>query len=96
MTKRSNPSRSVPHALTRHAVERYVERHRPGWTYDAARSELERMLPRAVLHEDVAGGEPIWRLPSGVLLVVRRDGVVATVLPRGSAPTNRRPRRGRR
>lgn len=82
-----------PTSVTRHAVRRYIMRHRPGWQYDDAEAELKRELRGATLHECEVGSDPIWITQRGVLLVVRGDGVVATVLPMGSRPPNRRPRK---
>jgi len=78
---------------SRHAVERYIERHRPGWMYDEARKELLRESVGAVVHERPPGEEPIWRTASGRLLVVSFDGTIRTVLPEGSRAPNRRPRK---
>lgn len=86
--------RGAPIAVTDHAVQRYIQRHRPDWTHADAKLELMRECRTATLHE-VVGNEPIWRTQRGVLLVVRLDGTVATVLPMGSTKTNRRPTRRR-
>lgn len=82
-----------PISLTQHAVKRYIERHRPGWSEDAARKELLREMRGAVLYERPAGEDPIYITQRGVLLVVSLDGAVRTVLPAGHALRNRRPRR---
>jgi hypothetical protein len=82
-----------PAFITHHAVQRYIERHRPGWTEDSARADLQREIGRAVLYERPAGEDPIYITQRGVLLVVSGDGAVRTVLPAGSRATNRRPRR---
>lgn len=82
-----------PTRASMHAVERYIERHRPGWSLADAQHELLREAAGAVIHEQPAGEDPIWRTPSGRLLVVSGDGMIRTVLPAGSRATNRRPRR---
>lgn len=82
-----------PNAITAHAVQRYIQRWRPGWKYDAAETELKQQVRGAELHECPAGSDPIWRTPRGCLLVVSGDGVVRTVLPPKSFAPNRRPRR---
>jgi hypothetical protein len=84
---------SKPTSLTNHAIERYIERHRQGWSWEAARSDLFREMRGAVLYEQPPGEDPIYRTQSGRLLVVSLDGAVRTVLPAGSRATNRRPRR---
>jgi hypothetical protein len=82
------PRRGLPFALTWHAFERFVERHGPFCSRDAAAAGLDmeaaaaaRIRPRTLL------GQEQWRGPSGVLFVVKRDGrgaplVCVTVLPR--------------
>ena len=70
-----------PSVLTDHAIDRYIERWRPDYPRLIAAQELRQQLPRAVFVEHPAGEEAIWRTPRGCLLVVRGDGVVATVLP---------------
>lgn len=82
-----------PTTLTAHAIRRYIERWRPGWSYQMAQTELQREAERASLHECPAGSDPIWRTPRGCLLVVSLDGTVMTVLPPKSFAPNRRPRR---
>lgn len=82
-----------PTFITLHAVQRYIERHRPGWTEDAARKELLREIATATLLVHPAGEDPIYKTQRGVLLVVAGDGAVRTVLPTGSRAPNRRPRR---
>ncbi len=82
-----------PSLITTHAVRRYIERWRPGWTISDALGELRREVDRAVLHECPAGSDPIWRTPRGCLLVVSGDGAVRTVLPPKSFAPRRRPRR---
>ena len=71
----------APTAITSHAIDRYIERWRPGWPRLTAAQELRQQLHRAVFVEHPAGEDAIWRTPRGCLLMVRRDGVVATVLP---------------
>ena len=83
----------APRSVTAHAVERYIERHRPGWAFYAAEEELLREAATATFKEHPAGEDAIWETRSGRLLVVRGDGAVATVLPRGARRANRRPRR---
>jgi len=82
-----------PTTLTRHAVQRYIQRWRPGWKFADAEADLRREVARAELHECPSGSDPIWRSPRGALLVVSRDGAVRTVLPAKSFAPNRRPRR---
>lgn len=84
---------TAPTYATRHAIDRYIERHRPGWKFSDAKAELLREARTASLHEVPPGSEPIWRTQRGTLLVVRRDGAIATVLPMGSTKPNRRPRK---
>lgn len=86
-------ARGAPTGATNHAVDRYIERHRPGWTFKDAKQELMREAQSAVIHEADAGSEPIWRTQRGTMLVVRLDGTISTVLPMGSQKPNRRPRR---
>lgn len=83
---------SRPTIATGHAVERYIQRWRPGWTFHEAEIDLHREMSRAVLHETPAGEDPIWRTPRGCLLVVSGDGAVRTVLPQKATAQNRRPR----
>jgi len=78
--------------LTEHAVDRYVERWRPGWTRDAARDELAKGLALTQFVE-IDRGDYIYRTPRGALLVVAGDGAVRTVLPMGSKKITYRPRR---
>jgi hypothetical protein len=85
--------RIPPGALSDHAIERYVQRWRPGWEFADAAAELRKEADRAVLHECPAGSDPIWRTPRGCLLVVSGDGTVRTVLPPKSFAPNRRPRK---
>jgi len=82
-----------PNYATTHAIERYIQRHRQGWTFENARVELLREAATAVLQERVAGEEPIWRCASGRLLVVSCDGAIRTVLPMDAMRPNRRPRK---
>lgn len=82
-----------PRSVTEHAVQRYIQRWRPGWKKEAARADLERELGGARFHEQPAGSDAIWRTPRGALLVVSGDGAVRTVLPAKSFAPNRRPRR---
>lgn len=82
-----------PLTVTAHAVKRYIERWRNGWTSTEARKDLLREAERAELHECPAGSDPTWRTPRGCLLVVSGDGAVRTVLPPKSFAPNRRPKR---
>jgi hypothetical protein len=83
----------APHALTDHAIDRYLERWRQDLSREDATQELRGQLALAVFIEHPPGEDAIWRTPCGALLVVREDGVVATVLPVGAQRTDRRPRR---
>lgn len=84
-----------PILVSRHAVQRYIERHRPALTYKDAEAELVREMQRATFHELPAGEDPIYRTPSGVLLVVSIYGTVRTCLPLGATRADRRPRKAK-
>jgi len=84
-----------PTIASRHAVERYIQRHRSGWRFTDAKQELIREASTATLHECPPGEDAIWRTQSGRLLCVSYDGTIRTVLPMGSKAPNRRPRRNR-
>ena len=77
--------KTPPSAVTEHAIDRYIERWRPGSPRLIAAQELRQQIARAVFVEHPAGEDAIWRTPRGCLCVVRGDGMVATVLPMGSA-----------
>lgn len=79
-----------PSTVTDHAIDRYIERWRPGWPRLIAAQELRQQITRAVFVEHPAGEDAIWRTPRGCLLVVRGDGTVATVLPMGAAKPSAR------
>jgi len=82
-----------PTDVSAHAVARYIQRWRQGWTFHAAQTDLLREMKLSTLHECPAGSDPIWRSPRGCLLVVAGDGMVRTVLPPKSFAPNRRPRK---
>lgn len=83
-----------PTVVTDHAIDRYIERWRPDYPRLMAAQELRQQLARAVFVEHPAGEDAIWRTSRGCLLVVRADGVVATVLPMNATkPTSRSVRR---
>jgi len=95
------PSGAIPDECGRHhcrtlaipIVHLHIERHRPGWTRDAAKAELIREARTATFKAHPAGEDAIWETRSGRLLVVRGDGAIATVLPKFAQCPNRRPRR---
>lgn len=80
--------RGLPFALTWHAFERFVERHGPFCSRDAAAAGLDMEASAAArIRRRTLLGQEQWRGPSGVLFVVKRDGhgappVCVTVLPR--------------
>jgi hypothetical protein len=83
-----------PTAVTEHAIDRYIERWCLGWPRLIAAQDLRRQLARAEFVEHPAGEDAIWRTSRGCLIVVREDGMVATVLPRNAVkPATRSVRR---
>lgn len=80
--------------LTDHAIRRWRERWRPNAKMGDARRELLALIPLAVIVR-IVGSErcSTWELPEGAKLVVFCDGTIKTVLPRGAAPPDRRPRK---
>lgn len=91
--KAFNPAYRPAHLrLSYHAVERWLQRWRPGVPRKVARAELEAQRPAAAFVE-IDGKTFIYRTPIGALLVVEPSGIVKTVLPMGARKPNRRPRR---
>ncbi len=62
--------------LTAHALERYVERIRPGISYEQAAQELEQHCAGAHLVKELPGGIETWRgpKPRRIRLRVQRKG----------------------
>jgi hypothetical protein len=83
----------APTKATEHAVLRYIERHRPYWTFRQAQTALLEEGRTATFVEHPDGEDAIWRTLGGRLLVVRDDGTIRTVLAWGSKKPNRRPRK---
>ena len=52
-----------PFFVTPHAVRRYIERVRPGLTYEQALGELVAMARGAHLVKELASGLELWRGP---------------------------------
>lgn len=52
-----------------HAVERYIERVKPGFKYKQALREIERLIPQMV-HKDVVDWHKSGRVPRGGYLVL--------------------------
>lgn len=74
-----------------HAVERFIERHVPGWQHTSAKWLLERISERAIYQEHEDQHQEIWKGPRGLfqdLVLIVCDGTLRTVLPqsRGGRP----------
>lgn len=81
----------APVVVESHAVDQFIERHKPGHTFDQAKLLLYTLLRNAVHVEEIlAEQQEIWRLP-GDILICTKNGVVKTVLPAGATkPVARR------
>lgn len=75
--------------VTSHAVERYIERVKPHFTYEQAVEELERVLPFADMTRDLPwtgisnGEQDCWAALDGIAFPVVR-GVLTTCVSRAS------------
>ncbi|HSF40366.1 MAG TPA: hypothetical protein VLT87_11280 [Thermoanaerobaculia bacterium] len=60
--------------ITKHAVERYIERAAPGFSETAARAALRTAVHEAApLRETTDRGDARWRTASGLILIVKRE-----------------------
>lgn len=72
--------------VTDHAVQRYVDRIRPGLTFQKAKAELLAALPRATrIKERTVRGHTLWKVESpNMRLITKRDTkqhIIVTILP---------------